>query len=170
MSVLRSLPRHMRGLLVQAPVLWGLVLLMAVIIPLLTLRTDKPGEWFPFSHFPMYAGFEPRTYYVYVCDAGDQIVPISSTFGRSISDLKKTYDRKLDAIKHRAKGKKKIDLPPEIKAEAARETLLWLLTIVPEGKLPLVSAKKALRHEVDIAFTDGQITQADQLLGEVPTP
>ncbi|MCB1211013.1 MAG: hypothetical protein KDK97_16940, partial [Verrucomicrobiales bacterium] len=45
---------------------WFLVLLMAFVIPALTARTDKPGEFYPFSNFPMYSSFEPATYFVYI--------------------------------------------------------------------------------------------------------
>ena len=57
MALLRRLPFRFH---------WALVLLMGAVIPLITAKTDKPGEFYPFSNFPMYSSFEPDTYHVYI--------------------------------------------------------------------------------------------------------
>lgn len=39
-------------------------------------------ETYPFSHFPMYSRFHPRTWYVYVTDAEDAPLATKPTFAR----------------------------------------------------------------------------------------
>jgi hypothetical protein len=146
---------------------WFLVLLMGIAIPLLTAKTEKPGEFYPFSNFPMYSTFEPETYYVYVTDAADKPLPIGTLFGKSPSDVKKIYDRKLTALKPREKGKRKMELSAPLKAEAANETLQWLEeNIAKENKDKLFALGKLRLHEVVITYADGVIRKSDTLTGE----
>jgi len=150
---------------------WFLVVLMGLIIPLATIKTEKPGEFYPFSNFPMYSRFEPETYYIYITGEKGDIVPTAATFGRSISDIKKTYDRKLSNLKKDTKGVRKMDLGPEKKAEAAREALSWLFDITPPTSLAQLRSYGTLSlHEVQIEFRDGKITKTDLLAGSLPLP
>ena len=122
---------------------------MGAVIPLITAKTDKPGEFYPFSNFPMYSSFEPDTYLVYITDLEDKPLAISPIFGTSASDIKKTYDRKLGELKPRApKGTRKANLPPALKQEAAAvlqasgldlstAIRLFLRSVVETGGLPM---------------------------------
>jgi hypothetical protein len=148
---------------------WFLVVLMGVIIPLATIKTEKPGEFYPFSNFPMYSRFEPETYYVYVTNGKGDIVPVAAMFGRSISDVKKTYDRKLSNLKKSISGVRKSAMPPEKKAEAALETLQWLREITPPKNQAKLQALGELKlHEVQIKFRDSKINKEDVLVGLMP--
>lgn len=149
---------------------WLLVLLMGVVIPLLTARTDKPGEFYPFSNFPMYASFAPDTYLVYITDLEDRPLAISATFGTSASDIKKTYDRKLGELKSRGpKGARKVDLPPKLKKEAADATLTALVKKVSPS--PRLAGLKGLRlHHMDILYRDDTLEQRSAQVGEIPLP
>lgn len=145
-----------------------IVVLMGVAIPLLTAKTEKPGEFYPFSNFPMYSSFEAETYYVYVTDFAGNPVAIGPLFGRSPSDVKKVYDRKLNALKPREKGKRKLELSAPLKAEAAVETLRWVESVVSVANQPKVQAMGGLRlHEVIISYRDGVISKGDVLVGEL---
>ena len=149
---------------------WALVLLMAVVIPALTAKTDKPGEFYPFSNFPMYSSFEPSTYLVYITDLEDRPIAISPTFSTSASDVKKTYDRKLGALKSRApKGSRKASLPPELKKEAADATLReQIARVSPKTKL---DGLKGLRlHQVDILYDGDTLLTQSTRVGEVLLP
>lgn len=149
---------------------WILVLLMAIVIPALTARTDKPGEFYPFSNFPMYSSFEPAAYFVYVTDESDQDLRMGPLFGRAPSDVKKVYDRKLNDAKKAHGGKiKKADLPPEIRAEAAKTVLQWLVDNTPD-KTQLTGTKGLRLHRVDIVFEDGHVKQTTQLEGTLSLP
>ena len=146
---------------------WFLVVLMGVVIPVLTRKLDKPGEFYPFSNFPMYSRFEPQTYYVYLRDLKGGLVPVAPLFGTSISNVKKVYDGKLIALKKAsAKAKKKADLLPEDRRKAASETLQWLVNIAPRISQPKVQALGGLElHQVDIEYRDSKISKKDEVVG-----
>ncbi len=165
MTAVTSLPRRL-----PFRFHWLLVLLMGLVIPVLTKRTDKPGEFYPFSNFPMYASFAPDTYYVFITDLGDRPIAISPTFGTSASDIKKTYDRKLGDLKSRGpKGARKVDLPPELKKEAADATLLAL--VQKTGPNPKLAGIHGLRlHHVDILYRGDTLEQRSTQVGEIPLP
>lgn len=146
---------------------WFLVLVMGIAIPLLTAKTEKPGEFYPFSNFPMYSTFEPETYYVYVTDGAGKPIAIGTLFSKSPSDVKKIYDRKLTALKPREKGKRKMELSMPLKAEAAGETLQWLEDNISNARRSELQALGKLRlHEVVIVYRDGAITKSDIIIGE----
>ncbi|MBL9142486.1 MAG: hypothetical protein JNM99_02285 [Verrucomicrobiaceae bacterium] len=147
---------------------WFLVVLMGLVIPLATSKTEKPGEFYPFSNFPMYSRFEPETYYVYVTSEKGDLVPVGPMFGRSISDVKKAYDRKLSNLKKSIKGVRKVDMPADKKAEAAKECLQWLVEITPPVNQDKLKALGTIHmHEVQIEFVDGKINKADTLVGSL---
>lgn len=146
---------------------WALVLLMALVIPVLTMRTEKPGEFYPFSNFPMYSRFAPDTYYVFVSDLNDEPIAVGNTFGTAISNVKKAYDRKLTNFKKEAGGKgKKADLPAATKRIAADEVLRWLTDNAPDREV--VRAHSGLRlHQVDVIFKDGRVSKSSRQVGEI---
>ena len=146
---------------------WVLVLLMAVIIPVLTAKTDKPGEFYPFSNFPMYSRFEPETYYVYVTDLQDHPVAVGPTFGIAISNVKKAYDRKLTNLKASVGGgKRKADLPPEIKEVAARDVLQWLADNAPKDKRAGIQALGGLKlQHVEIEYDQSAVHKTTTCAG-----
>lgn len=76
---------------------WAFVALSGCIVPLLTLKTAKPGEWYPFSNFPMYSSFDTHAYYVYVTDLEHRPVALYPVFGTWTSSVKKIYDGHLKA-------------------------------------------------------------------------
>ncbi len=146
---------------------WALVVLMAFVIPLLTRSTEKPGEFYPFSNFPMYSSFEPDTYYVFVTDLNDQPVAVGPAFGIAISNVKKAYDRKLGVLKQEAGGKgKRASLPLEKRRIAADEVLRWLTENAPDQNA--VKAHGGLRlHQADIVFKDQHISKTSTQVGEI---
>jgi hypothetical protein len=146
---------------------WFLVLLTAWFIPWLTRKTEKPGEWYPFSNFPMYSTFEPATYYVYVTDLKDKPVALSDVFSTSTSNVKKAYDRKLKNSKKSSGDKgKRSELPLDQRRVAAKEVLEWLTTSA--SKKDLVQALGGIRlHQVDIVFRDGVVSKSTTAVGEI---
>lgn len=150
---------------------WAVVILMALVIPLLTARTDKPGEFYPFSNYPMYDSFESTTYYVFVSDGADKPVAIGTNFGIASSDVKKSFDRKLIEAKRKSGTKvKRADLPMEVQTAAGREVLEWLKASAPVINKDRIASIGTLRlHRVDITFKDGHLSKNIRLVGEVPT-
>lgn len=149
---------------------WLLCVLMAFVIPALTARTEKPGEFYPFSNFPMYASFSPGTYYVYVSDLHDKPIAVGTTFGIAISNVKKAYDRKLTTLKEQASGKgKRADLPLEMKRIAADAVLNWLTENSPNPAV--VKTLGGIRlHEVNVTYRDGRVSKDGRQVGEVRFP
>ncbi len=145
---------------------WFLVGLMGLIIPLLTAKTDKPGEFYPFSNFPMYSRFEPHTYYVYLKDLKGSLVPVSPLFGTSISNVKKVYDGKLTSLKKQSGKKVKADLDAKDRLRASSETLAWLVSIAPKDARPKIDALGGLElHQVDIEYRNAKIEKQDSVVG-----
>lgn len=149
---------------------WITVIVMAFLIPLLTRKTDKPGEFYPFSNFPMYASFTPDTYLVFITDQNDQPIPIKISLGTAASDVKKTYDRKLNDLKSRApKGLRRADLPLPLKNEAAHATLQAIASKIDlPSQLPGVTALRL--YQTDIRYQDAQLQQSTQQVGELKLP
>jgi hypothetical protein len=148
---------------------WAVVVLMALLIPFLTRHTEKPGEFYPFSNYPMYSSFEPETYYVYVTDGQDQPVAMGITFGIAASDVKKAFDRKLDAAKKAVGGKvRKANLPLETQAQAGREVLDWLKDNAPNEQKPRIAKLHALRlYRMDLKYDGSTLVKTPRQVGEV---
>ena len=148
---------------------WILVVLMGLIIPVLTRKTEKPGEFYPFSNFPMYSRFEPKTYYVYVRSSKGEPLSVASVFSTSISNVKKVYDSNLTGLKKAmGKGAKKTDLEPEDLQKAAAGTLNWLISIAPVKSKATLEALPGLElHRVDIEYRDSKIEKKDTVVGSI---
>ena len=165
---------HMLELLQRLPFKyhWFLVVLMAFIIPFLTRHTEKPGEFYPFSNFPMYSRFEPKTYYVYVRGLKGEQVSAAGVFSTSISNVKKVYDGNVtDLKKAMGKGAKKSDLTTEDLQKAATKTLRWLVGIAPEKSKSQLEALRGLElHKVDIEYRGSLIEKKDSIVGSLSFP
>lgn len=147
--------------------LWLLVLLTAVVIPRWQRGRPKPGEFYPFSNFPMYASFSPSTYYVYVTDLRDEPVAVTLLTGKVLSNLKKQYDTELKRQKEKT-GLLQAELPPEARREAGEVVLRWLLPFAREDKM---AELRGLRlKEVTITYEDAGIQKREMDVGEVRAP
>ncbi len=149
--------------------LWVVVILSSLVIPWLTRATAKPGEFYPFSNFPMYSRFLPRTYYVMVTDLTDAPVATVPLSGQVSSNIKKAYDRNLDELKKASAGKyKKADLPVEERQKAGAKVLTWLMELSDPGKLKAMGGLRL--KQVDLFIEDGKIAQRTIDVGEVKLP
>ncbi len=72
--------------------IWRAIPLKLVL--LLTAAGLALGEWYPFSHYPMYSHFEGRDYYVYLAGASGEPVPCKD-FGITAPKLKKRFKGEL---------------------------------------------------------------------------
>ncbi len=147
--------------------LWGLVLLTAFVIPWAQRGKAKPGEFYPFSNFPMYSSFSPSTYYVYVTDLRDEPVPVTRLTGKVLSNLKKQYDTELKRLKSAA-GVLQAELPVEARREAGEVVLRWLLPFAREDKLAELDGLRL--KEVTITHGDEGIVKDTLDVGEVRVP
>ena len=145
------------------------VILSSLVIPWLTRATAKPGEFYPFSNFPMYSRFLPRTYYVMVTDLTDAPVATVPLSGQVSSNIKKAYDRNLDELKKASVGKyKKADLPVEERQKAGAKVLTWLMELSDPAKLKAMGGLRL--KQVDLFIEDGKIAQRTIDVGEVKLP
>jgi hypothetical protein len=147
--------------------LWGTVLLTAFVIPWVQRGQAKPGEFYPFSNFPMYSSFTPSTYYVYVTDLTDQPVPVTLLTGKVLSNLKKQYDTELKAEKSAAPGGgvKQEDLPVEARRRAGEVVLRWLVPFADEAALRKMGGLRL--KQVNIRHGDEGIIKETLDAGEV---
>lgn len=149
--------------------LWGMVLLTAFVIPWAQRGQAKPGEFYPFSNFPMYASFTPETYYVYVTDLNDAPVPVTRLTGKVLSNLKKQYDTELKTLKKEMGGSiRQSDLPIEARIKAGEVVLRWLVPFAhPE---PLAKLGGLKLKQVTIRYSEQGITKETVDVGEVRVP
>lgn len=148
--------------------LWLLVLLTAFVIPRLQRKQPKPGEFYPFSNFPMYSSFAPSTYYVYVTDLNDNPVPVTRLTGKVLSNLKKQYDTELKRQKQKASGLRQAELPLPARQEAGATVLRWLLPFAHPEALQKLGGLRL--KEVTILHGADGIQKNTLAVGEVRVP
>jgi len=126
-------------------------------------------EAFPFSHYPMYSGFDDWEYLVYVADGKGKPLPLQTlTNGYKANALKKKFDDLIDDVKDaKGKGVRNRDLTPAQARPAAREVLRWLC-----ASYPALAAHGPLRlYQIQLRREQDTVTQSEPiLLGEyIPT-
>jgi hypothetical protein len=146
--------------------LWLLVLFSAFLLPWLQRKQSKPGEFYPFSNFPMYSKFAPNTYYVMVTDLQDNPIPITPLTGKVLSNLKKTYDTELRTIKAQSGPDMRLEtMPLHLRSQAGQKTLTWLNAFIPS---PDRSQLGGLRlKQINISWKDGSIQKETLPVGEL---
>ncbi len=155
------------------------IFLIALVLSLLVVERDplfiglafsrdriKQAEFFPFSSFPMYSGFSPRPFVVYVADAEGTPLAANHEFGVRTSILKKVYEGKLKAIK-KASGVSLEKLTPEQKRPAGEATLHHLVDTLasrmPPGSIQL--------WEIILTREAGEIRRSPMMVAEInPRP
>lgn len=150
--------------------LWGVVLLTAFVMPWAQRGQAKPGEFYPFSNFPMYSTFSDSTYYVYVTDLKDEPVPVTFLTGKVLSNLKKQYDTELKAEKRAlvAGGVKQEDLSMEARRRAGEVVLRWLVPFADEASLKALGGLRL--KQVTIRYGAEGMVKETLDVGEVRVP
>ena len=120
------------------------------------------AEFFPFSSFPMYSGFSPRPFVVYVADGDGKPFAANHEFLVRTSILKKDYERRLKAIKKET-GVSLEDLTPEQKRPAGEATLRHLVDTLasqtPPGPIQL--------WEIILTKNGGKIIRSPMMVAEI---
>ena len=143
---------------------WLFVLILALVIPYLTREEEHPGEWYPFSNFPMYSNFEKQAYYVYVTDKDNNALPTYPIFGTWPSQIKKIYDGEIKKIaKDLNKASKKLTAEERFPAGVSVLQQLRDHSLYPDEvkKHPVL-----LLQQVDITLKEGRIHKETTLVGE----
>ena len=125
----------------------------------------QQAEFFPFSSFPMYSGFSPRPFVVYVADGDGKPFASNHDFEVRTSILKKDYERRLKAIKKES-GVSLAKLSLEQKRPAGEATLRHLVDTlaakVPEGPIQL--------WEIILTRDAGKIVRSPMMVAEIGAP
>lgn len=110
----------------------------------------KKAEFYPLSSFSMYSTFSETPFLVFVTNGTGEKVAIETSLKTHASELKKTYEVHLKALKKRAGlGGRLTDVPMELKAEAGRDTLALLKTRRPVQDYLATQSDQTLQlHEV----------------------
>lgn len=122
---------------------------------------------YPFSDFPMYKGFEERTFYYYVASDGEPI-PAKPLFKVSVPTIKKMHGSHMEALAdERGEGTRPYQLGPEAEIEAGRRLLDQLRAMIPEKRRRKFSdtlAKPLTLVRVDIRFEQGTFSRTPREL------
>lgn len=154
---------------------WITVLFLAVILPWLTRNQAKPGEWFPFSNFPMYSNFEKTAYYVFVTDLNDEPLPMTPIFGNWPSGVKKIYDAKLKeevdrlkkaAIERGERYRKRIVQMDGEECRPAGDATLIQMVESSRNKEQIAKYPGFRLYQSDITLEDGMIVKRRKMVGE----
>ena len=129
----------------------------------------KKAEFYPLSSFPMYSTFSESPFLVFITDGAGEKLAIDAALKTHASELKKTYEVRLKEQKKRADLDGRLtDIPQELKAAAARDTL-QLLKARPQVQeyLSTRQNKNLQLHEIVLtAGTDG-IDRREQMVAEL---
>lgn len=138
--------------------LWRLPckLMLATIVVCLGLR-----EWYPFSFFPMYAGFGPSAWYICLTDDAQRPLPTEQYLGLDATPLRRMYESRL--LARLAAG-----AAPDVAAPAAaRDTLEFAVREArPQPGCPALPPRIALQRTALVLEADG-IGRAHEVLATV---
>jgi len=119
-------------------------------------------ENYPFSHYPMYKGFEDKTHYFYIASEGEP-VPAKPMFKVSVPSIKKLHGNVMETLAdERDDGTRAYQLGPEAEIEAGRRLLDHLRAQMPakrKKKFAETLTKPLTLMRVDIQYADGTFTK-----------
>lgn len=129
----------------------------------------KKAEFYPLSSFSMYSTFSETPFLVFITNSSGDKVAIDSSLKTHASELKKTYEIRLKALKKKLSLPGKItDLPMDVKAEAGQETLTLLKDRPEVQKFLEATADPRLQlHEIVLTAGDHGINQRTSLIAEL---
>ncbi len=129
----------------------------------------KKAEFYPLSSFSMYSTFSEAPFLVFITDGAGQKIAIDSSLKTHASELKKTYEMRLKALKKQGSLPGKLtDLPLAIKAEAGRDTLELLKARPSVQEYLATRDNQTLRlHEIILTAGDDGIVKQEQWVAEL---
>jgi hypothetical protein len=146
---------------------------MAVMVAAALILGDR---LFPFSSFPMYAGFPDRTHYVYLADDEGRPLPMHDFFGYRTTKIKRIYSNEMRDIFRSLKDSSESEEGDEIKLHTMTEeqlrpagdaTLRWLVANDRRRKQRKGEPLPALRlYHVDVdRGPDGRLRRTARWVG-----
>ena len=132
----------------------------------LTVLCLVAQENYPFSNFPMYSSFAPKSYLVYLADATGQPLP-TFRFGLSTADLKKVFNSKRQPLFRLEKGAAK-PKPATADRIAGAEVLRHLEKLpAVRGQRPSLLPGLQVRR-VDLRWKNGRIETETTTIAQHP--
>lgn len=136
----------------------------------------KFREAFPFSHYPMYSGFDDYDYVMFLAKAdGTPLMIETVTQGYKANALKKKFDDLIDDLKdEKGKSIRNRDATAEQMRPAGEKVLQWLAESFP-GVAGEVAAGGIHLYQVRIEMKEGAVAESApifiaQLKPSAPTP
>ncbi len=154
-------------LLVLALAMAALVLapIPGKVLAILTVLQLVFRENFPFSHYPMYAGFSDRTYLILVTDEHDRLLAVKSVFGISANFLKGIYDRELRRHAEERQWAGKYCEMPDLARPGQR--VLQFLAGLPAAEGESAPRRKLRLHHVNYVIRDGAFAREQVCVAEL---
>ncbi len=132
----------------------------ASIIAWITLLCVVVKEQYPFSHFPMYSGFEKKTYFYWFAQDGEPI-QAKRIFKTSIPRSKKL----MSPYKKEAKKKNPKATDEEVEAVAGRKLLAYLRkTTTQKEKYAEVLNRPITLMRKNIEYEGGEFVTEDLII------
>lgn len=134
-------------------------------------------EAFPFSHYPMYSGFDDFDYVVFIGKPGGTPLMIETvTQGYKANSLKKKFDDMIDDLKdEKGRSIRNRNATPEQMRPSGEKVLKWLAESYPSVAREVEAGGVAL-YQVRIQMTDRGVTESAPILiaqrpaGAAPSP
>jgi hypothetical protein len=122
-------------------------------------------EQYPFSDFPMYSTFGPKTYYLYLADGAGVPIPVLTVLGMRTTTLKKVFATEIRKEREHFPARPKRLTPAQ--KQAVGERLLARLKASPAAKKRGRKVPNVLRlYEVNISLVEGHLDKQTELIAE----
>jgi len=137
------------------------------LVLFLTAASLALGEFYPFSHYPMYSRFKGVEYYLYITDGADRPIACAN-FHTSAPKLKKRFNGRLKKLAALEDTRER-NVSAEGLARIGRETLdSYLDTAERTG--PMAAVRELKLVLVDIGYEDDAIVKSERVIATTPFP
>jgi hypothetical protein len=127
------------------------------------------GEFYPLSHFPMYSGISPWTYYLYAQDAEGKPLPMLALFGIRTARAKKIYRSYLASLTE-ARGKKPNEATDEEERAAGEYLLRFLLGNMLPGQRAELRTDRVKLAYVHLSYEQRNFERKERIVASIDLP
>ncbi len=129
----------------------------------------KKAEFYPLSSFSMYSTFSETPFLVFLTNGTGEKVAINTALKTHASELKKTYEVRLKALKKQAGVPGRLtDVPLALKAEAGRDTLQLLKARPPVQDYLATQTDQMLQlHEIVLTAGEDGVEKRELKVAEL---
>jgi hypothetical protein len=124
------------------------------------------GEFYPFSHFPMYSGVSSDADYFYITNESDEPIPMVQYFGTRTAQAKKIYRKQLTELTDARKVKRAMATREE-ERQAGEYLLNYLLKTMPDPQRPLLKASEIRLIRVALTIEDAKFKHEKHTIASI---